>query len=63
MLQTPAGSGASVNLVTQEGELLGPSFLQVTHEGSTKTIRGRLRGEAGKGSLIVRSQDGSIILK
>ena len=63
VLQAPAGSGASVNLVTQEGDLSGPSFLQVSREGSTKTIRGRLRGETGKGSLIVRSQDGSIILK
>jgi hypothetical protein len=57
------GSGAHVNLVTQEGDLFGPSFLPIAKEGTVKMIRGRLRGEASKGSLIVRSQEGSIVLK
>lgn len=61
-LQAPPNSGASVNIVSAEGELAGPSAIPVSKEGSGKALRGRLRGE-GKGSLIVRAQEGSVTVK
>jgi hypothetical protein len=60
---TVAGSGASVNLLTTEGEISVPSDLTVNRSATEKTVRGRLRGGEQKGSIVVRSQEGSIVVK
>lgn len=62
-IQSPANSGASVNLTTVEGDISVPKDLRVNRLGSEKNVRGRLRGEAQKGSIFVRSQEGSISLR
>ncbi len=60
-VQAPAG--ASLNLATQEGDLIVPSYMSVARTGAAKSVRGRLRGEGGKASVMVRSQEGSIFIK
>ncbi|HEX7675785.1 MAG TPA: DUF4097 family beta strand repeat-containing protein [Bdellovibrio sp.] len=62
-VQAPASSGASVNLFTVEGDIFVPNELRVNKLSSEKNVRGRLRGEGQRGSIFVRSQDGSIIVK
>lgn len=62
-IQTPANSGASVNLLTIDGDIFVPKELSVIRLSSEKSVRGRLRGEAQKASIIVRSQEGSINVK
>ncbi|WP_246845023.1 DUF4097 family beta strand repeat-containing protein [Bdellovibrio sp. NC01] len=62
-VQAPAGSGASVNLLTIEGDIFVPNELRVNKLSSEKSVRGRLRGEGQRGSIFVRSQDGAIIVK
>lgn len=62
-IQTPPGSGASLNLMTVEGEIVVPSELRVTKLSAEKSVRGRLRGDAPRGSIFVRSQDGTISVK
>jgi DUF4097 and DUF4098 domain-containing protein YvlB len=59
---TVAGSGAMVNLQTTEGEITVPD-LTVNRSSTEKTARGRLRGSEQKGSIVVRSQEGSIVVK
>ncbi len=62
-VQTPPGSGASLNLVTEEGDLFVPSELKVVKNKMQKSVRGRLRGDAQRGSVFVRSQEGTISVK
>ncbi|WII71112.1 DUF4097 family beta strand repeat-containing protein [Bdellovibrio sp. 22V] len=62
-VQTPAGSGASLNLMTVEGEITVPSELRVTKLSAEKSVRGRLRGDAQRASVFVRSQEGTISVK
>jgi hypothetical protein len=62
-VQAAKDSGASLNLTTQEGEIQAPNYLRVNRDGSQKTLRARLKGEEKKGSIIVRSQAGSIIIR
>lgn len=62
-VQTPPGSGAAVNLLTNEGEIVVPSELKVTRGATEKTARGRLRGTEQKASVFVRSQEGTIVVK
>lgn len=62
-IQSPPNSGASVNLSTTEGDIQVPKELKVNRLGAEKNVRGRLRGETPKGLVLVRSQEGSIILK
>lgn len=62
-VQAPPDSGASLNLTTQEGEITVPAYLKVNRDGSQKSLRARLKGEAQKGSIFVRSQEGSIIIR
>ncbi len=59
-LQLP-GSGAQVNLGTDEGQIYAPNYLNVAR-GETKTVRGRLQGKTS-GQVYVRSQTGSIRIK
>jgi hypothetical protein len=62
-VQLPPGSGASLNLLTQEGEILVPGEVKVVKQTTEKSVRGRLRGDAQKASVFVRSQDGTISVK
>lgn len=62
-IQTPAGSGATLNLMTVEGEIVVPAGLRVTKLSAEKSVRGRLRGDAPRGSIFVRSQEGTISVK
>lgn len=59
----PAASGALLNLATAEGDLLVPSELKVVRTASEKSVKGRVKGETGKVSVTVRSQEGSIVVK
>lgn len=62
-IQLQPNSGAALNLLTAEGEIVVPSELKVTKLSSEKSVRGRLRGDAQKGTIFVRSQDGIISVK
>ncbi len=62
-VQTPANSGAALNIATVEGEIQSPSYLPVVREGSQKSLRGRMKGEAGKGSVMVRTQSGVVVIR
>ncbi|UOF01940.1 DUF4097 family beta strand repeat-containing protein [Bdellovibrio reynosensis] len=62
-VQTPPASGASLNLLTVEGEIVVPPELKVTKLSAEKSVRGRLRGDAQKASIFVRSQEGTISVK
>ncbi|MBX2986534.1 MAG: DUF4097 family beta strand repeat protein [Bdellovibrionaceae bacterium] len=62
-LQLPPASGASLNLLTNEGEIIVPKEVGVLRTHLEKTARGRLRGEGGKVTVFVRSQEGSILVK
>jgi len=62
-VQAPKESGAALNLTTQEGDIVVPNYLKVNREGSQKSLRARLKGDAQKGSIFVRSQAGSIIIR
>lgn len=59
----PSGSGAQLNLSTQEGELVGPASFTIAREGSAKSLRGRMRGGASQGNVVIRSQEGTVIVK
>lgn len=62
-VQTPSGSGASLNLVTEEGDIYIPSELRVVRNKLQRSVKGRLRGDAQRGSVFVRSQEGTISVK
>lgn len=62
-LQAPPSSGATVRLISVEGEIFPPSELKVVRQSAERTARGKLRGDAQRGSIFVRSQDGAIVLK
>lgn len=62
-IQSLASSGAALNLTTVDGDILGPNYLKVSRDGSQKSLRGRLKGDNQKGSIVVRTQDGAIVLK
>lgn len=62
-VQTPANSGASVNVLTNDGEIVVPKELNVTRGATEKTAKGRLHGAEPKGSVFVRSQEGTIVIK
>ncbi len=56
------GSGAWVNLATEEGSLQVPSFLKLTRLPSRKIRTGKLRGDYG-GHIFVRTTSGDIRLR
>lgn len=62
-VHTPANSGAYLNLSSAEGDIYVPQYLKVGRDGSQKVLRGRLRGDTAKGSVVIRSQEGSIIIR
>lgn len=62
-VQTPANSGMSLNLLTNEGEIVVPAPLRVTRLSAERSVRGKMRGDAQRGSVFVRSQEGTISVK
>jgi DUF4097 and DUF4098 domain-containing protein YvlB len=62
-VQSPANSGAALNLSTMEGDLNLPQSLKASRDGAKKTYRGRLKGADQKGSITVRSQEGLILIR
>jgi hypothetical protein len=50
-------------LFTVDGEIFVPKELKVNRLSSEKSVRGRLRGEAQRGSIVVRSQEATILVK
>lgn len=62
-IQLPAASGAALNLLATEGEISVPSELKVRKLSNEKSVRGRLRGDAQRASVFVRTQEGSISIK
>ncbi len=62
-VQTVAGSGAMLNLLTTDGEITVPGEIKVNRSATEKTVRGRLKGGEQKGSIVVRSQEGNIVVK
>ncbi len=62
-VQLAAGSGAALNLKTDEGEIYVPSDLKVVRTGAEKSVRGKLRGDAQRGRVFVRAQDATISVK
>lgn len=62
-ITVPPSSGAQVNLFTVDGEISVPGELRVAKLSAEKFARGRLRGDAQRASVFVRSQEGSILLK
>lgn len=62
-IQAAAKAGSLLNLASSEGEIFVPNYLKVSRDGSQKSMHGRLKGEVQKGSIIVRSQNGTIIIK
>jgi hypothetical protein len=62
-VQTPKASGAWLSLSTTDGDISGPSYIKVNREAGQKNLRGRLNGDVQKGSIIVRSQEGAIIIR
>ncbi len=63
IIQAPANSGASLNLLTVDGEITVPKELRVNRLTGEKSVRGHLRGGEQKATILVRSQDGSIVVK
>jgi hypothetical protein len=62
-VQLPPASGAALNLVSNEGEILVPENLKINRSATEKSFRGKLRGESQKDVVTVRSQEGSIVIK
>lgn len=62
-VQTVAGSGAMLNLLSTDGEITVPGELKVNRTATEKSVRGRLKGGEQKGSIVVRSQEGNIVVK
>jgi hypothetical protein len=62
-ITTPANSGASLNLASQEGEVAVPNYLKVNHDTIGKSLRAKLHGEGSKGSVFVRTQEGAIVIR
>jgi DUF4097 and DUF4098 domain-containing protein YvlB len=62
-VDAPHDSGAALNLVTQEGDIYVPNYLKVNRDGSQKTLRAHLKGDSAKGSIFIRSQEGSIFIR
>ena len=63
IVQTVPGSGAMLNLIATEGEIVAPDEVTVHRTATEKSVRGRLRGSEQKGSIVVRSQEGNINIK
>lgn len=62
-ISTPAAGAFDLNLLTVEGEIQVPGTLRVIKLSSEKSVRGKLRSDASRGSIFVRSQEGTISVK
>lgn len=57
------GQGTLLSLFTTEGDIYLPGYLKVSRDSNGKSFRGRMRGDAQKGSVVVRSQTGAIVVQ
>lgn len=62
-VQLPPASGAWLSLYTQDGEILIPSEIKVARGATEKSARGHLSGEGKKINVVVRSVEGTIVVK
>jgi hypothetical protein len=62
-VQTPLNSGALLNVSTQEGEIYGPNYLKVNRDSGAKYLRGRLKGDTQKSTIVVRGQEAAVVIK
>lgn len=62
-VHAPPAGGILLNLASQDGEIYAPTYLKVVREGSQKSLRARLKGEAQKGSIFVRTAEGAIFVR
>jgi DUF4097 and DUF4098 domain-containing protein YvlB len=62
-VQTAANAGSYINVVSQEGDIYGPSYMKVNRDSGIKILRGRLKGDTQKGSIVVRTQEAAVIIK
>lgn len=58
-----AGSGASVNLISEEGAIAAPNFLEKVSASAGKQVRGRLKSGTGEGQIFVKTTTGTIRLR
>lgn len=61
-IQSPPNLGASLNLISTEGDIYGPTYLSVNRESGQKSLRGRMKG-AAKASVVVRTQEAGIFIR
>lgn len=54
--------GGTVDAMTNTGDIGGPAYIKVVHDGSTRVLRGQLKGESS-GTVTLRSQDGFIRIR
>lgn len=62
-IQSASNSGSMLNVSTAEGEIYGPSYLKVGRDSSGKSLKGRIKGEQQKSTIIVRGQETVIVIK
>lgn len=62
-IKAVGGQGTLLSLLSTEGDIFLPAYLKVSRDNSGKSFRGRLRGDAQKGSVVVRSQTGNIVVQ
>lgn len=62
-VQLSPGSSPYLNLGATEGDIFVPAPLKVSREGGTKSVRGRRAGEASKGTVFIRAQEGQITVR
>lgn len=62
-IQLPAVSGAALNLLSQEGDIIVPEGKRVSRSSTERAFRGRLRGDSQKVSVSVRTVEAPIIIK
>ncbi|MEN0057242.1 MAG: DUF4097 family beta strand repeat-containing protein [Bdellovibrio sp.] len=62
-IQAPPAAGVTLNLLTTEGDILVPGDLKVTKLSTEKSLRAKWRGDAPRGSIFVRTQEGLISVK
>lgn len=57
------GSGAMVNLISEEGAIAAPNFLEKVSASAGKQVRGRLKSGSGEGQIFVKTTTGTIRLR
>ena len=55
-------AGGTIDAMTSTGDIGGPAYLKVVHDGSTRVLRGKLKGDSS-GTVTLRSQEGFISIR